>query len=95
MGARLAEEYDAAQERGEVVGPHDGARKRVPDENAISPATAADIGLSRKDIHEARQIRRANPTRIKIAGSNTMRTRLVRNVLICCDNSVFRSIDFA
>lgn len=56
---RLADEYDAAQERGEVVGAHDGARKRVPDENAIVPATVEDIGLTRKDIYEARQIRDA------------------------------------
>ena len=54
---RLADEYDAAQERGEVVGAHNGAKNRVLSENAI--ATAADIGLSRKDIHEARQIRDA------------------------------------
>lgn len=54
---RLADEYDAAQERGEVAG--DGRPKTVPDENGLKPATAADIGLSRKDIHEARQIRDA------------------------------------
>jgi hypothetical protein len=44
---KLADEYDGAQERGEVVSAHSGATKRVPDENAFSPATAADIGLSR------------------------------------------------
>lgn len=54
---RLADEYDAAQERGEVVGAHDGARKRVDDANAI--ATAADLGLRRDQIHEARLIRDA------------------------------------
>lgn len=54
--ARLADEYDAAQERGEVAvqGQH-GAH--VPDGNMT--ATAADVGLSRKDIHEARLIRDA------------------------------------
>lgn len=31
----------------------------VPDENDVRPATAADIGLSRKDIHEARLVRDA------------------------------------
>lgn len=56
---RLAEEYDAAQERGEVVGAHDGAKKRVDDDNAISPATAADLGLRRDEIHEARRLRDA------------------------------------
>lgn len=49
---RLADEYDAAQERGEVrtVG-------NVPDQN--NTPTADDIGLTRKTIHEARQIRDA------------------------------------
>lgn len=51
---RLADEYDAAQERGEVksVGnPNCSATEQLP--------SAADIGLSRKDIHEARIIRDA------------------------------------
>lgn len=57
---RLADEYDAAQERGEIAG-QGGARGNqhsgnVPEQNV---ATAADIGLTRKDIHEARQIRDA------------------------------------
>jgi hypothetical protein len=53
---RLAEEYDAAQERGEVR--KDGQRgKAVPDENSIP--TTADIGLTRKLVHEARQVRDA------------------------------------
>lgn len=54
---RLADEYDAAQARGEVVGAHDGARKRVEDANAI--ATTSDLGLRRDQIHEARQLRNA------------------------------------
>lgn len=54
---RLADEYDAAQERGEVAD-HGGARHfKVPVGN-VEP-TVADIGLTRKDIHEARQIRNA------------------------------------
>ena len=53
---RLADEYDAAQERGEIVGRKGGGDSTVPQRNA---ATAADIGLSRKDIHDARQIRDA------------------------------------
>lgn len=54
---RLADEYDAAQERGEVAS-HGGDRmSNVPDRN--DAPTAADLGLSRKDIHEARQIRDA------------------------------------
>lgn len=54
---RLADEYDAAQARGEVFGAHDGARKRVEGGNAI--ASTADLGLRRDQIHEARQIRDA------------------------------------
>jgi phage N-6-adenine-methyltransferase len=53
---KLADEYDAAQERGEVQ-KHGGQGKRdVPDENI---PTVEDIGLTRKDIYEARQIRDA------------------------------------
>ncbi|MDR5654981.1 MULTISPECIES: hypothetical protein [Rhodobacterales] len=51
---RLADEYDAAQARGEVMG---RSRTCVGDDNA--PATAADLGLRRDEIHEARQIRDA------------------------------------
>lgn len=50
---RLADEYDAAQERGEVAGSSDGRRS---DPERLKP-TAADIGLSRKAIHEARKVR--------------------------------------
>lgn len=53
---RLADEYDAAQARGEVQ-PHGGQGKRdIPDENIPS---VGDIGLSAKDIYEAREIRDA------------------------------------
>lgn len=54
---RLAEEYDAAQDRGEVAG-HGGARNINVSSGNVE-ATAADLGLARKDIHEARQIREA------------------------------------
>lgn len=53
---KLADEYDAAQERGEVAKIGDNLPS-VPDGNA--KPTAADIGISRKDIHEARMIRDA------------------------------------
>jgi hypothetical protein len=53
---RLADEYDRAQERGEVQR-HGGQGKRdVPEQNIPS---ASDLGLTRKDIHEARIIRDA------------------------------------
>lgn len=51
---RLADEYDAAQERGEVAGPRDGDRR-----SALERPPVTDLGLSRKDIHEARIIRDA------------------------------------
>lgn len=49
---RLAEEYDAAQDRGEVS--KQGAH--VSGENMMR---TEDLGLARKDIHEARQFRDA------------------------------------
>lgn len=52
---RLADEYDAAQERGEVASV--GKPVIVPDGN--NKPTAEDIGLTRKEIFEARQIRDA------------------------------------
>ncbi len=52
---KLADEYDAAQERGEVAGR--GKPVNVPDGN--NKTTTADLGLSRKAIHEARAIRDA------------------------------------
>ena len=54
---RLADEYDAAQARGEVAGPATGRPKSVPDGNAL-PAVS-DLGLTRKAVHEARQLRDA------------------------------------
>ena len=54
---RLADEYDAAQERGEIAR-HGGGRKfKVGDPNV--EVTAADLGLRRDEIHEARVIRDA------------------------------------
>ena len=57
---RLADEYDAAQERGEVATRQNnpGTGGHVPVGN-MPPATTADLGISRKDIHEARVIRDA------------------------------------
>lgn len=53
---RLADEYDGAQQRGEVAKLGDNL-PTVHEQN--SKPTAADIGLSRREIHEARQIRNA------------------------------------
>jgi hypothetical protein len=52
---RLAEEYDAAQQRGEIG--QRGRPKTVSDGNGFEPASAADLGLSRKQIYEARKLR--------------------------------------
>lgn len=56
---RLAEEYDAAQERGEVATRQNnpGSAGHVVGSNM--PATAADLGLRRDEIHEARKLRDA------------------------------------
>lgn len=54
---RLADEYDAAQARGEVARLGDNL-PRVTTRNASKP-TAADVGISRQEFHEARQIRDA------------------------------------
>ena len=55
---RLADEYDAAQERGEVA-KRGGNQTEVPKGNIARPATAAEVGLPRKQIYEAREIRDA------------------------------------
>lgn len=54
---RLAEEYDAAQDRGEVA--KSGQRNDlVVGNNEVKP-TAADLGIRRDEIHEARKMRDA------------------------------------
>ncbi|MDH5798930.1 MAG: hypothetical protein OEZ19_10215 [Paracoccaceae bacterium] len=66
---RLADEYDAAQKRGEVAKLGDNL-PRVVDDN--SKATAADIGLRRDEIHDARRLRdaeAAEPGRIEAAAA--------------------------
>ena len=52
---RLADEYDAAQERGEVA----KAGKPVNVQGSDNKAKVTDLGLTRKQVHEARQIRDA------------------------------------
>jgi hypothetical protein len=53
---RLADQYDAAQQRGEVAtrGGERSGREHSPTAPAVS-----DLGLTRKEIHEARKIRDA------------------------------------
>ena len=52
---RLADEYDAAQARGEV---HRHGKVEVSDWN-LKPATLEDLGISKKDVFEARKVRDA------------------------------------
>jgi len=55
---RLADEYDAAQDRGEIA--KSSVRTDiVSDGNDVRPATAAEVGLNRKQMHDARQVRNA------------------------------------
>lgn len=55
---RLADEYDNAQERGEVVGRKGGgARSTILNQNG--PPTLKQLGLTGRQVHEARQIRDA------------------------------------
>lgn len=55
--ALLADEYDAGQARGEIASHSPGRPKSVPDGNDLP--TAAELGISRKLVHDARQIRDA------------------------------------
>lgn len=59
---RLADEYDAAQERGEVAGHGHGLLlgKNRPDIGVTNIGTVKDIGVSSYDIHEARKVRDAD-----------------------------------
>jgi hypothetical protein len=54
---RLAEECDAAQERGEVKSAGQPRKRIIPNENNSSAVT--DLGLTSKLIHEARNVRDA------------------------------------
>lgn len=67
---RLADEYDGAQDRGEIA---KGRPKTIPDGNTLP--TAAEIGVSSKEIMDARQIRdaiAANPGAVKEALSDIL-----------------------
>jgi len=66
--ADRADEYDDAQDRGEVA--TSGQRPSVVGDNV---STAADIGLRRDQIHEARQIRDADRAEPGIAARTNVR----------------------
>jgi hypothetical protein len=66
---RLADEFDAAQKRGEVIGAK-GGNPKLKRSNQERLATVSDVGLTRKQVHEARQVRdveKKNPGVIKKA----------------------------
>jgi hypothetical protein len=56
---RLAEEYDAAQVRGEVARNGQRGPEKARNNNEVRPATTADLGLRHDEIHEARKLRDA------------------------------------
>lgn len=53
---RLADEYDAAQAAGQVTGVSD---RHSSSRAELKKATAADVGLTRKEVHDARAFRDA------------------------------------
>lgn len=70
---RLADEWDAAEQAGHTL---KGRPKSVPDGNAFS---AAEAGLSRKEIHDARKLRdaeRASPGIIEQAIAGRLEAKL-------------------
>lgn len=54
---RLADEYDAAQARGDIARLGTNQSQLGVSDGNTRPATASDLGLSRKSIHDARLIR--------------------------------------
>lgn len=73
---RLADEYDGAQERGEVKSSGQPRKSIVPNEN--NTPSVSDIGLTRKQVHEARQLRdaeKANPGIIRKTLDTALRHR--------------------
>jgi hypothetical protein len=60
---RLAEEYDEAQDRGEVAGNGGNRGNQYASVDNGNAATAADLGLRRDEIYEARQLRNAAQAR--------------------------------
>ena len=88
---RLADEYDAAQDRGEVAGVGGNRGNQFASVDDSNAATAADLGLRRDEIHEARKLRdaeRAEPGLAQRAlnaiverGDEPTRAALQRSVL--------------
>ena len=62
---RLAREIEDGQDRGEVA--KDGRPKTVSDGNGFAPATVADLGVSRKQVHDWKRTARAGETVVRKA----------------------------
>lgn len=85
---RLADEYDAAQAAGEVASKSDGRRSSKAEDQK---PTVEDLGLTHKQVHQARQIRDAEEARPGVvrdaldakleAGEEPTRTALQEAVL--------------
>ncbi len=58
---RMADEIDAAQERGEIATPKDGAAFRDPIHfsNKVAPPKLKEVGVKRQDLYDWRQLRDA------------------------------------
>jgi hypothetical protein len=77
---RIADEYDAAQERGEVA---TVGKRSQPERLNPAPPSAADIGLSHKEIHEARIIRDAEIAEPGICAPQDLRRDAVISPSVC------------
>jgi hypothetical protein len=55
---RIAEFVDAGQADGTIAGQatHGRSRNSIPDGNTVAPATLPSLGLTAKQVHEARKV---------------------------------------
>lgn len=82
-----ADEYDAAQAAGQVATPRDGNLGRS---NGERPATAKEVGLTRKEVHDARQLRDAeqrDPGVTKRTDSKNSRYRCICDGTFDCSET--------
>jgi hypothetical protein len=83
---RLANEYDGAQERGELVGAHGAAKKRVGGADPI--ATAKEAGFTKQQIAEARAVRDAEKNDPGVV-RRTVRFKSILRQLVALTHSRF------
>jgi hypothetical protein len=65
---RLADEYDAAEDRGDIAG-HGGARNFKVAKPDLEKPTLKQIGLTRQQVHEALALRDASFQILNLASS--------------------------